>query len=51
MGIGIPVISAIRRSVIHTTDWAENFAYSHRTRGLTCSGTAVGAKPSALALR
>jgi sugar phosphate isomerase/epimerase len=31
VGIGIPVISAIRRSVIHTRDWAENLAYSHRT--------------------
>ncbi|MCP1412831.1 sugar phosphate isomerase/epimerase [Paenarthrobacter sp. A20] len=31
VGIGVPVISAIRRSVIHATDWAENLAYSHRT--------------------
>ncbi|MFK4640210.1 sugar phosphate isomerase/epimerase family protein [Paenarthrobacter histidinolovorans] len=31
VGIGTPVISAIRRSVIHTTDWADNLAYSHRT--------------------
>ncbi|MFJ4208483.1 sugar phosphate isomerase/epimerase family protein [Paenarthrobacter sp. NPDC089675] len=31
VGIGIPVISAIRRSVIHQQDWAENLAYSHRT--------------------
>lgn len=31
VGIGIPVISAIRRSVIHQTDWADNLAYSHRT--------------------
>ncbi|GGV33108.1 sugar phosphate isomerase/epimerase family protein [Paenarthrobacter nicotinovorans] len=31
VGIGMPVISAIRRSVIHTTDWADNLAYSHRT--------------------
>ncbi len=31
MGIGVPVISAIRRSVIHATDWADNLAYSHRT--------------------
>ncbi|UKA63709.1 sugar phosphate isomerase/epimerase family protein [Arthrobacter sp. FW306-04-A] len=31
VGIGIPVISAIRRSVIHTRDWADNLAYSHRT--------------------
>lgn len=31
VGIGVPVISAIRRSVIHQQDWAENLAYSHRT--------------------
>ncbi|QOT21734.1 sugar phosphate isomerase/epimerase [Paenarthrobacter sp. YJN-D] len=31
VGIGMPVISAIRRSVIHSTDWADNLAYSHRT--------------------
>ncbi|MGF6832905.1 sugar phosphate isomerase/epimerase [Paenarthrobacter sp. TE4293] len=31
VGIGVPVISAIRRSVIHATDWADNLAYSHRT--------------------
>lgn len=31
VGIGMPVISAIRRSVIHATDWADNLAYSHRT--------------------
>ncbi|MFJ4170245.1 sugar phosphate isomerase/epimerase family protein [Paenarthrobacter sp. NPDC089714] len=31
VGIGVPVISAIRRSVIHETEWAENLAYSHRT--------------------
>lgn len=31
VGIGIPVISAIRRSVIHGTEWADNLAYSHRT--------------------
>jgi sugar phosphate isomerase/epimerase len=31
VGIGIPVISAIRRSVIHGEDWADNLAYSHRT--------------------
>ncbi|NHW47177.1 sugar phosphate isomerase/epimerase [Paenarthrobacter sp. MSM-2-10-13] len=31
VGIGVPVISAIRRSVIHQTDWADNLAYSHRT--------------------
>ena len=30
-GVGAPVISAIRRSVIHETDWADNLAYSHRT--------------------
>ena len=31
VGIGIPVISAIRRSVIHERDWEDNLAYSHRT--------------------
>jgi len=30
-GIGAPVISAIRRSVIHNRDWEDNLAYSHRT--------------------
>ncbi|MDQ0823405.1 sugar phosphate isomerase/epimerase [Arthrobacter sp. V4I6] len=31
VGIGIPVISAIRRSVIEQGNWAENLEYSHRT--------------------
>ncbi|MEJ1115970.1 sugar phosphate isomerase/epimerase family protein [Paenarthrobacter sp. CCNWLY172] len=31
VGIGVPVISAIRRSIIHAKDWANNLAYSHRT--------------------
>jgi len=30
-GTGIPVISAIRRSVIDAKDWEENLAYSHCT--------------------
>ncbi len=30
-GIGIPVISAIRRSVIDESKWEDNLAYSHRT--------------------
>jgi len=30
-GIGIPVISAIRRSVIDVANWEDNLAYSHRT--------------------
>jgi sugar phosphate isomerase/epimerase len=30
-GTGIPVISAIRRSVIEAANWEENLAYSHRT--------------------
>ncbi|MBC7724050.1 MAG: sugar phosphate isomerase/epimerase [Burkholderiaceae bacterium] len=30
-GIGAPVISAIRRSIIQTDAWKENLAYSHRT--------------------
>ncbi|HAP89636.1 MAG TPA: xylose isomerase [Arthrobacter bacterium] len=31
VGIGIPVISAIRRSVIEEATWESNLAYSHRT--------------------
>jgi sugar phosphate isomerase/epimerase len=31
VGIGIPVISAIRRSVIEEKNWEANLAYSHRT--------------------
>ncbi|HEY8699639.1 MAG TPA: sugar phosphate isomerase/epimerase family protein [Arthrobacter sp.] len=31
VGIGIPVISAIRRSVIEEGNWEDNLAYSHRT--------------------
>ena len=31
MGIGVPVISAIRRSVIEEGNWEANLAYSHRT--------------------
>jgi sugar phosphate isomerase/epimerase len=31
VGIGIPVISAIRRSVIEEGSWEANLAYSHRT--------------------
>ena len=31
VGIGIPVISAIRRSVIEEGNWEANLAYSHRT--------------------
>jgi sugar phosphate isomerase/epimerase len=31
VGIGIPVISAIRRSVIEEGNWESNLAYSHRT--------------------
>lgn len=31
VGIGIPVISAIRRSVIDEANWEDNLAYSHRT--------------------
>jgi sugar phosphate isomerase/epimerase len=31
VGIGVPVISAIRRSVIEEGKWEENLAYSHRT--------------------
>lgn len=30
-GTGIPVISAIRRSVIDANNWEDNLAYSHRT--------------------
>src|SRR5689334_3664999 len=31
VGIGLPAISAIRRSVIDENNWADNLAYSHRT--------------------
>lgn len=31
VGVGVPVISAIRRSVIEEGRWEENIAYSHRT--------------------
>jgi sugar phosphate isomerase/epimerase len=31
VGIGVPVISAIRRSVIEERNWEANLAYSHRT--------------------
>ncbi len=31
VGIGVPVISAIRRSVIEEGNWEANLAYSHRT--------------------
>lgn len=31
VGIGVPVISAIRRSVIEAVNWEANLAYSHRT--------------------
>ncbi|MCA4133949.1 sugar phosphate isomerase/epimerase [Arthrobacter sp. M4] len=31
VGVGVPVISAIRRSVIEEGKWEENLAYSHRT--------------------
>jgi sugar phosphate isomerase/epimerase len=45
-GIGAPVISAIRRSIIHETDGAENLAYSHRTidaaAHLGCEVVSVG---------
>ncbi|NKX51952.1 sugar phosphate isomerase/epimerase, partial [Arthrobacter deserti] len=30
-GVGLPVISAIRRSIIHGTNWQANLDYSHRT--------------------
>lgn len=30
-GIGLPAISAIRRSVIDAANWEDNLAYSHRT--------------------
>jgi sugar phosphate isomerase/epimerase len=31
VGLGVPVISAIRRSVIEAGNWEANLAYSHRT--------------------
>lgn len=46
VGIGIPVISAIRRSVIDEADWEGNLAYSHRTidaaAALGCEVVSVG---------
>ncbi len=46
VGIGIPVISAIRRSVIETGNWEANLAYSHRTidaaAELGCEVVSVG---------
>lgn len=46
VGIGIPVISAIRRSVIDEANWEENLAYSHRTidaaAALGCEVVSVG---------
>ncbi|MBW4094470.1 MAG: sugar phosphate isomerase/epimerase [Acidobacteria bacterium] len=45
-GIGIPVISAIRSSVIDAAHWRENLAYSHRTldaaAALGCEVVSVG---------
>ena len=51
VGIGIPVISAIRRSVIEEKNWETNLAYSHRTidaaAELGCArGETVGAAES-----
>jgi sugar phosphate isomerase/epimerase len=31
VGVGLPVISVIRQSVIHETDWQQNLDYSHRS--------------------
>jgi sugar phosphate isomerase/epimerase len=46
VGIGIPVISAIRRSVIEEGNWEANLAYSHRTidaaAELGCEVVSVG---------
>ncbi|PNI08375.1 xylose isomerase [Arthrobacter sp. AFG7.2] len=46
VGIGIPAISAIRRSVIEEANWEANLAYSHRTidaaAELGCEVVSVG---------
>ena len=46
VGIGIPAISAIRRSIIEEDNWEENLAYSHRTidaaAELGCEVVSVG---------
>jgi sugar phosphate isomerase/epimerase len=46
VGIGIPVISAVRRSVIEEGNWEANLAYSHRTidaaAELGCEVVSVG---------
>lgn len=46
VGIGIPVISAIRSSIIDEVSWEENLAYSHRTidaaAALGCEVVSVG---------
>lgn len=46
VGIGIPVISAIRSSVIEEANWEANLAYSHRTidaaAALGCEVVSVG---------
>ena len=46
VGIGIPAISAIRRSVIEERNWEANLAYSHRTieaaAELGCEVVSVG---------
>jgi len=31
VGVGLPVISVIRQSVIHESDWQQNLDYSHRS--------------------
>ncbi|WP_458780413.1 sugar phosphate isomerase/epimerase family protein [Arthrobacter sp. D3-16] len=46
VGIGVPAISAIRRSVIEEANWEANLAYSHRTidaaAELGCEVVSVG---------
>lgn len=46
VGIGIPVISAIRSSIIEEANWEANLAYSHRTidaaAALGCEVVSVG---------
>ncbi|WP_445155173.1 sugar phosphate isomerase/epimerase family protein [Arthrobacter sp. Hor0625] len=45
-GVGLPVISAIRRSVIDAANWEDNLAYTHRTldaaAALGCEVVSIG---------
>ena len=55
VGATLPVISAIRRSVIDAADWEENLHYSHRTidaaAHLGCSVVSIGLHQALTALQ